>query len=162
MEDLRFPELFRALVDKGADMICIPSAFSFGTGKVHWKVWKRERILVLVSLFCFCFSDASGSESDRESSLHDCSKHGGRGSKQVQHLRALDGGGRLGKRLHIFFFFFHLPKISPFLKIFTKILCEGEESKEEIVYCEIDFSLQMKKRAELPSLKHRRKDIFSN
>lgn len=34
--DLRFPELFRRLLDKGATTFIIPSAFSSTTGNAHW------------------------------------------------------------------------------------------------------------------------------
>lgn len=35
--DLRFPELYRALMDQQADVITVPSAFTATTGKDHWK-----------------------------------------------------------------------------------------------------------------------------
>lgn len=35
--DLRFPELFRQLREKGADIFVVPSAFMRATGKVHWR-----------------------------------------------------------------------------------------------------------------------------
>jgi nitrilase len=34
--DLRFPELFRNLVQQGATLIAVPSAFTYETGSVHW------------------------------------------------------------------------------------------------------------------------------
>jgi predicted amidohydrolase len=43
--DLRFPELYRALVDRGADMIAIPSAFTLATGKDHWHLLVRARAI---------------------------------------------------------------------------------------------------------------------
>jgi deaminated glutathione amidase len=43
--DLRFPELYRALVDKGADIICVPSAFTATTGKDHWHTLLRARAI---------------------------------------------------------------------------------------------------------------------
>ena len=43
--DLRFPELFRALVDRGAEVIAIPSAFTATTGKAHWEVLVRARAI---------------------------------------------------------------------------------------------------------------------
>jgi len=43
--DLRFPELFRQLVDKGAEIIAIPSAFTATTGKSHWEVLVRARAI---------------------------------------------------------------------------------------------------------------------
>ena len=35
--DLRFPELYRRLADKGASLILIPAAFTLMTGKDHWE-----------------------------------------------------------------------------------------------------------------------------
>lgn len=43
--DLRFPELFRALVDAGAEVIIIPSAFTLQTGKEHWEPLLRARAI---------------------------------------------------------------------------------------------------------------------
>lgn len=43
--DLRFPELYRALVDQGADIICVPSAFTLTTGKDHWHTLLRARAI---------------------------------------------------------------------------------------------------------------------
>jgi nitrilase len=41
--DLRFPELFRELVEAGAEIIAVPSAFTAVTGKAHWEVLVRAR-----------------------------------------------------------------------------------------------------------------------
>jgi nitrilase len=38
--DLRFPELYRAL---GADLLLVPSAFTFVTGQAHWELLLRAR-----------------------------------------------------------------------------------------------------------------------
>lgn len=43
--DLRFPELFRALVAKGAEIILLPSAFTAVTGKAHWQTLVRARAI---------------------------------------------------------------------------------------------------------------------
>jgi predicted amidohydrolase len=43
--DLRFPELFRALCDKGADLITVPAAFTAVTGEAHWQVLLRARAI---------------------------------------------------------------------------------------------------------------------
>ncbi len=43
--DLRFPELFRALVDRGAEIIVVPAAFSQVTGRDHWEVLLRARAI---------------------------------------------------------------------------------------------------------------------
>ncbi|MCX6511269.1 MAG: carbon-nitrogen hydrolase family protein [Actinobacteria bacterium] len=41
--DLRFPELFRAEADQGADIIVVPAAFTEATGRDHWELLLRAR-----------------------------------------------------------------------------------------------------------------------
>lgn len=43
--DLRFPYLFQALVERGAEMIVLPAAFTLQTGKDHWEVLLRARAI---------------------------------------------------------------------------------------------------------------------
>lgn len=43
--DLRFPELYRALRDRGASILTIPSAFTLTTGKDHWETLVRARAI---------------------------------------------------------------------------------------------------------------------
>ena len=43
--DLRFPELFRALLDRGADTFTVPSAFTSTTGRDHWGTLVRARAI---------------------------------------------------------------------------------------------------------------------
>jgi deaminated glutathione amidase len=43
--DLRFPELYRALSAKGAELVCVPAAFTLHTGRDHWEVLLRARAI---------------------------------------------------------------------------------------------------------------------
>lgn len=43
--DLRFPELYRAMADRGTRWILVPSAFTRETGKDHWEVLLRARAI---------------------------------------------------------------------------------------------------------------------
>lgn len=43
--DLRFPELFQALVARGAQLIALPAAFTLLTGKDHWEPLIRARAI---------------------------------------------------------------------------------------------------------------------
>jgi len=43
--DLRFPELFLALRQAGAELILLPSAFTVATGRDHWDVLIRARAI---------------------------------------------------------------------------------------------------------------------
>lgn len=43
--DIRFPELFRRLVDAGAEIILMPAAFTLQTGKEHWEPLLRARAI---------------------------------------------------------------------------------------------------------------------
>lgn len=43
--DVRFAELYRALVDAGAKLIVVPAAFTRETGRDHWEVLLRARAI---------------------------------------------------------------------------------------------------------------------
>ena len=43
--DLRFPELFRTMLDQGMEILAIPSAFTAITGKAHWETLVRARAI---------------------------------------------------------------------------------------------------------------------
>jgi predicted amidohydrolase len=43
--DLRFPELFRAQLARGATAVTLPSAFTAATGKDHWEPLVRARAI---------------------------------------------------------------------------------------------------------------------
>jgi len=43
--DVRFPELYRELVSRGAEFVLVPSAFSPTTGRDHWEVLLRARAI---------------------------------------------------------------------------------------------------------------------
>ncbi len=43
--DLRFPELYRILALRGAQLITVPSAFTSATGREHWEVLLRARAI---------------------------------------------------------------------------------------------------------------------
>jgi predicted amidohydrolase len=43
--DLRFPELYRALAERGAELLAIPAAFTVSTGEAHWHVLMRARAI---------------------------------------------------------------------------------------------------------------------
>ncbi|GAB5498959.1 MAG: carbon-nitrogen hydrolase family protein [Pseudohongiellaceae bacterium] len=43
--DLRFPELYRQLFRRGAQLVTVPSAFTRVTGQAHWEVLLRARAI---------------------------------------------------------------------------------------------------------------------
>jgi nitrilase len=43
--DLRFPELYRQLVQRGAELLTVPSAFTAVTGSAHWESLLRARAI---------------------------------------------------------------------------------------------------------------------
>ncbi len=43
--DVRFPELYRALVDDGATVFTVPAAFTAVTGAAHWHILLRARAI---------------------------------------------------------------------------------------------------------------------
>lgn len=63
--DIRFPELFRALRDRGAQVIVLPAAFTLMTGKDHWELLARARAVETQTWFCATgqvFSHANGAK----------------------------------------------------------------------------------------------------
>ena len=55
--DLRFPELYRALMRPPCDLIAVPSAFTFTTGQAHWELLLRARA---VENQCYVIAPAQG------------------------------------------------------------------------------------------------------
>jgi nitrilase len=55
--DLRFPELYRRLLDDDIVMIAAPSAFTETTGRVHWETLLRARA---VETLCYVIAPAQG------------------------------------------------------------------------------------------------------
>lgn len=55
--DLRFPELYRRYAQSGADMVLVPSAFTYTTGQAHWEVLLRARA---IENQCFVLAPAQG------------------------------------------------------------------------------------------------------
>ncbi len=60
--DLRFPELYRELSRRGAELLCVPSAFTLQTGRAHWKVLLRARAIENLS---FVIAAAQAGENAR-------------------------------------------------------------------------------------------------
>lgn len=57
--DVRFPELYRALVDRGATVLLVPAAFTVPTGRDHWEVLLRARA---IESQCFVIAAAQWGE----------------------------------------------------------------------------------------------------
>jgi deaminated glutathione amidase len=55
--DLRFPELYRALMQPPCDLITVPSAFTHATGQAHWELLLRARA---VENQCYVVASAQG------------------------------------------------------------------------------------------------------
>ena len=53
--DLRFPQLYRAYANAGADFLAIPAAFTRTTGKAHWHALLRARA---IENGCYVFAPA--------------------------------------------------------------------------------------------------------
>jgi deaminated glutathione amidase len=67
--DLRFPHLYRALAQGGADFLAIPSAFTVKTGEAHWHVLMRARAIEN-GCFVFAAAQAGKHESGRATYGH--------------------------------------------------------------------------------------------
>jgi predicted amidohydrolase len=57
--DLRFPELYRALMQPPCDLVAVPSAFTYPTGLAHWELLLRARA---VENQCYVIAAAQGGQ----------------------------------------------------------------------------------------------------
>jgi predicted amidohydrolase len=57
--DVRFPHLYRALAQAGADFLAVPSVFTVPTGRAHWHVLLRARA---IENGCFVLAPAQWGE----------------------------------------------------------------------------------------------------
>lgn len=55
--DVRFPALYRALAEAGADVITVPAAFTKQTGEAHWHILLRARA---IETGCYVLAAAQG------------------------------------------------------------------------------------------------------
>jgi deaminated glutathione amidase len=55
--DLRFPELYRALMTPPCDLLVVPAAFTYTTGRAHWELLLRARA---VENQCYVLAAAQG------------------------------------------------------------------------------------------------------
>ena len=73
--DVRFPELFRRLLEMGAEWLCLPSAFTAPTGRAHWETLLRARA---IENLCHLVAPAqsgfheNGRETHGDSMIVDC------------------------------------------------------------------------------------------
>jgi nitrilase len=57
--DLRFPELYRRLLDRDVSIITVPSAFTYTTGKRHWEILLKARA---VENLCYVIASNQGGQ----------------------------------------------------------------------------------------------------
>ena len=55
--DIRFPELFRFLWNKGAEIFALPTAFTYKTGEAHWETLAKSRA---IENFCYFIGATQG------------------------------------------------------------------------------------------------------
>lgn len=67
--DLRFPELFRALLAQGASLFAVPAAFTRTTGEHHWELLNRARAVENLS-FVIAAAQAGRHANGRETWGH--------------------------------------------------------------------------------------------
>ncbi len=115
--DVRFPELYQALVAGGAEVITVPAAFTLPTTRDHWELLLRARAIETQSFVI--------------------------GANQIG---SHPGGYRSGGRSMI---------VDPW----GLVLATAADAETAIV-ADLDFSLLRDVRRRLPSLTHRRPEIY--
>jgi predicted amidohydrolase len=67
--DVRFPGLYEALTNAGADILSIPAAFTVPTGKAHWEILLRARAIE-AGAFVIAAAQSGGHEDGRSTYGH--------------------------------------------------------------------------------------------
>ena len=67
--DIRFPALFAALAEAGAETIAVPAAFTVPTGKAHWHILIRARAIE-AGVFAVAAAQCGAHEDGRETYGH--------------------------------------------------------------------------------------------
>jgi predicted amidohydrolase len=67
--DLRFPSLYRALAEAGADFLAVPAAFTKITGEAHWNILTRARAIETGS-YVLAAAQGGSHENGRETYGH--------------------------------------------------------------------------------------------
>ena len=67
--DVRFPALFERLSEAGAEVICVPAAFTVPTGKAHWEILLRARAIE-AGLFIVAAAQGGAHEDGRQTYGH--------------------------------------------------------------------------------------------
>jgi predicted amidohydrolase len=147
--DLRFPELFAALAQRGARIVVLPSAFTLPTTRDHWEILVRARAIeneVFVIAANQVGPHPGGHRSGGSSMIVDpwgtvlarAADGEGRG--------AGDGDGRIAADGE------------------SRIVGNGEgqidANGEGWIAAELDLDRQLQIRAQLPVLAHRRADVY--
>jgi nitrilase len=81
--DLRFPELFRHMLDQGAEIFAVSAAFTVPTGEAHWELLLRARA---VENLCHLVASAQVGEHEN-------------GRRTYGHSSVVDFWGRVTKQL---------------------------------------------------------------
>ncbi len=115
--DLRFPELYRSLALRGAQVLLVPSGFTLHTGRDHWEVLLRARA---IENFCYIIAPA-----------------------QV---------GAYPPNRHCF-------GRSMIIDPWGLVLAQAQDMPT-VIMAEIDLSQVASARAQIPSLDHRRPQVY--
>ncbi len=115
--DLRFPGLYSSLALRGAQVLCVPSAFTAYTGAAHWEVLLRARA---IENGCFVLAP----------------------NQVGEHLPGRDCHG-------------HSMIVDPWGVVLAQV-----EDGVGVCVADLDVSRLDEVRAQVPSLQHRRPDVY--
>jgi predicted amidohydrolase len=68
--DLRFPEMFRRMLDEGLEILAVPAAFTAVTGRAHWEILVRARA---IENLCYVAAAGQGGYHVGGRETHGCS-----------------------------------------------------------------------------------------
>ncbi|MHB8690443.1 MAG: carbon-nitrogen hydrolase family protein [Solirubrobacteraceae bacterium] len=138
--DVRFPELYRELSARGAEVVAIPSAFTLATTRDHWEVLLRARAIEN-QCFVVAANQIGAHPSDQPPARHPASLSG-----PARPASESSGSKRSGGRSMI---------VDPWGVV---LACAPDT--EGVIVAQLDFAQLREIRRRLPALMHRRPEIY--
>lgn len=136
--DVRFPELSLNLREKGAQILCFPSAFTVKTGEAHWELLARARA---IDTQCFVVMPA-------QQGKHDVSDPNWPVDESKKHVQRISWG--------------HSMVVDPWGTIIAHSDVNNKSDNPELIIADLDYNLLENVRKNMPLWDQRALKLYTS
>lgn len=136
--DIRFPELSLKLREKGAQILCFPSAFTMKTGEAHWELLARARA---IDTQCFVVMPA-------QQGKHDVSDPSWTMDDLKNSAQRISWG--------------HSMVVDPWGTVIAHSKSDNESSEPELIIADLDYNLLENVRKNMPLWEQRALKLYTS